>query len=528
MAMPSQMHHNFSLVPQIQGERSTFDQSCSYKTTFDAGYIVPVYSNEVLPGDTFKLRGQFLARMTTPIVPIMDNLHFDTFWFFVPTRLVWDNWERFNGAQTDPDDSTDFLVPVLATGTHPVGSIADYLGMPTEVSLHDVCAFYHRAYNLVYNEWFRDENLIDSVPVHKGDGPDPLADYTLLKRCKRYDYFTSCLPWTQKGPAVTLPMTGNAPVYGDGKAYQIQLNLAGAPRAGNVVGSHAQNLGFAGATGTPGNPIGFATKASLGSTPSGLYADLSATTSATINDLRQAFAIQRVFERDARGGTRYVEFLRNHFGVISPDFRLQRPEYLGGHSGRVIITPVQQTSATDAETPQGNLAAYGLIHEPFNGFTHSFVEHGIILGVCCVWADLTYQQGLERRFSRRTRFDYYLPATAHLGEQAVLNREIYYHNDANDILPFGYQERWAEYRYKQSLITGKMRSTYATTLDRWHLAQKFDTLPTLGPDFIKENVPMDRVLAVPSEPDFLMDAYFNCQVTRRMPMYSVPGLIDHF
>lgn len=540
--MRSVMAHQFSQIPRAEIQRSSFNRSHGYKTTFDSGYLVPFYVDEVLPGDTFNLKCTLFARLATPIVPFMDNMFMETFFFFVPNRLLWDNWQKFNGEQEKPGDSTDFLIPTIKnTGAFTVGSIADYFGIPTGVSNLEVNALPFRAYNLIYNEWFRDENLQDSLPVEKGDGPDDVADYKLVRRGKRHDYFTSALPWPQKGPGVEIPLTGNAPVIGNGNAINFTTDLNNnfalqiTTRGGSESVPNLRFVGGRGNTALPSSdPASFAQGVvsyplvGLSKSESGLLADLSNVTSATINSLRQAFQIQRLYERDARGGTRYTEILRSHFGVISPDARLQRPEYLGGSSSPININPVQQTSATDSTSPQGNLAAFGLASSRVHGFTKSFVEHGYIIGLVNVRADLTYQQGLQRMWSRQTRFDFYWPALAHLGEQAVLNKEIYAQGIAVDEEVFGYQERYAEYRYYPSQITGKFRSTYAEPLDMWHLSQKFDSLPTLSSQFIEDNPPVSRVIAVQDEPQFLLDTYFSLNCVRPMPVYGVPGLVDHF
>lgn len=529
------MAHLFSQIPSTKIPRSSFDRTHGYKTTFDAGYLVPFYCDEALPGDTFNCRANIFARIATPIVPIMDNLYMETFYFAVPVRLIWEHWEEFNGQQEDPGDTTDYLCPTVSapSGGWPVGSLSDYFGLPTGVDNLSVCSFWHRAYNLVYNEWFRDENLQDSVNVPKGDGPDDDSDFVLLKRGKRHDYFTSCLPWPQKGPGVELPLTGDAPVYSQLYDRETQQNIKATIGAlnGNVVGftgnyvwpyfwdeSHSAPLTSTMSGGRYGEAEGDLT----------LYADLSSVSAATINSLRQAFQVQKLLERDARGGTRYTEILLSHFGVKSPDARLQRPEYLGGSSVRININPVAQTDATSSVSPQGNLAGFGLASDNRGGFTKSFVEHCVILGLVNVRADLTYQQGIPRMFSRSTRWDFYWPALAHLGEQAVLNKEIYAQGTDVDDEVFGYQERWAEYRYFPSQITGKFRSTDSQSLDVWHLAQKFENLPALNSDFIQDNPPVDRVIAVPSEPQFLFDSYIRLKCARPMPVYSVPGLVDHF
>lgn len=538
------MNHLFSQIPRAEIQRSGFDRSHTYKTCFDENYLIPFFCDEVLPGDTFNLKASLFGRLATPAVPVLDNLYLDTFFFFVPTRLVWSNWQKFNGEQENPGDSTSYLVPTVACdGTS--GTIYDYFGIPylegngaSAGTTIEVNSLPFRAYNLIYNEWFRDENLCNSVTVPKGDGPDSASTFTLLKRGKRHDYFTSCLPWPQKGPGVSVPLAGGpAPVILGNRYTENNLTVS------SYLGDNTKGLqAFTYQLSSGGNVNGISPKVAYGSTStqnssvttfsnnqgSPLYADMSGVTAATINTLRQAFQLQKLYERDARGGSRYTEIIRSHFGVISPDARLQRPEYLGGSSTRISINPVQQTSSTDSTSPQGNLAAFGIVSDRVNGFKKSFTEHGYIIGLVNLRADLNYQQGLNRMWSRQTRFDFYWPVFAHLGEQAVLSKEIFADGSSADDDVFGYQERYAEYRYKPSLITGKMRSTDPAPLDVWHLAQKFTTRPLLNSQFIQENVPLSRSLAVPSQPHLLLDVYFKLDCVRPMPVYGVPGLTDHF
>jgi len=532
MNLPSVMGHNFSRVPEANIARSSFDRSNGYKTAFDAGYLIPVYTDEVLPGDTVNLNMTGFARLATPLHPFMDNVFMNSFFFFVPLRLLWSNFEKFMGDQENPGDSTDYLTPIVTTpgGGFAEDSLFDFMEIPTKVAnLTPVIAFYARAYNLIWNEWFRDQNLQDRVSVPKTDGPDAASLYTLLRRGKRHDYFTSALPWPQKGPSVDIPLGTQAPIKGIGVTNAASSSASGAigyaTAAANDMPIGTNAIAFGGTM-----LMEFQTTGGVGGTNRPrVYADLTEATAATINQLRQAFQIQKLYERDARGGTRYTEIIRAHFNVVSPDARLQRPEYLGGGQSIVNLHTVPQTSASDTEpTPQGNLAAYGTTSLNGHGFTKSFTEHGVIIGLVSVRADLNYQQGLNRRFSRRTKFDYFFPAFSGLGEQAVLNREIYAQGTSADEDVFGYQEFAADYRYKPSAITGAMRSNHAQSLDTWHLAQDFSALPLLNDAFIQDNPPIERVIAVPSEPQFIFDGYFKARWARPMPLYGVPGLIDHF
>jgi hypothetical protein len=516
------------MIPRADIPRSSFDTQYAHKTTFDAGYLVPIYCDEVLPGDVHRVKATMFARLATPLFPVMDNLHLDTHFFFVPNRLVWTNWVKFMGEQTNPGDSTSYVIPTVTSpaGGYAVGSLFDHFGLPTAGQITGSNTVTHsvlplRAYNLIYREWYRDENLQNSPVCNTGDGPDSASDYTMLRRGKRKDYFTGALPWPQKGTSVSLPLGTTAPIKYD-------LTTPTTDELLKISGSdgYYHNMYLSG-----GQLSANSTHATSGKA---LYADLSQATAATINQLRQSFQIQKLLERDARGGTRYTELLRAHFGVVPQDARLQRPEVIGVGSTYVNVNPIAQTSATNVTggaTPLGNLAAMGTALASGHGFTYHAQEHGYIIGIVSIRADLTYQQGLPKMWSRSTRYDFYFPVFATLGEQAILNKEIYVTGTSTDNDVFGYQERWAEYRYKPSQITGLFKSTSSGTIDAWHYAQKFTSLPTLNSTFIQETPPVDRTTAVGAAANgqqFLMDAFFDCKMARPMPMYSVPGLIDHF
>lgn len=560
------------MIPRAQIQRSTFDTSFTHKTTFNAGRLIPVYLEEILPGDTINCHVNALCRLISPLqVPVMDNVYLDFHFFFVPNRLVWEHWEEFNGQNSTAKgiQTVDYTVPQYKynLSAEHSGDLHSYFGLPyknptTAQGAHiAVSPLPFRAVWLIWNEWYRDENLQDPVPVDISDrgsiwsnneeAVNGLFPWSLPYRNKRHDYFTSASPWPQKGPGVELPLGGTAPVIGNGFTLGIRA-------IGNDT-SDALNWGtlhYSATSGTSGF-LGVSKYKEGGSVPtpieeegagvylnksqrvgvstdpanSGLVADLSSATAATINTLRQAFQLQRLYERDARGGTRYTEILRAHFGVVSPDARLQRPEYLGGFSQPMMINPVVQQSSTDSTSPQGHLSAFGVAGTSRRGFVKSFVEHGFVIGFASIRADLSYQQGLNRLWSRKTRFDYFWPALAHLGEQAVLSKEIFATGDEEaDNLVFGYQERFAEYRYHPSIVTGKFNSNAGGTMDVWHLAQDFGSRPVLNSDFIKEQPPINRISAVNIENThaFALDVFFKQKATRAMPLYGVPGLVDHF
>lgn len=564
--------HRFSDAPAMYMRRTKFDRSHVYKTTFDSGKLIPVFVDEVLPGDTCRLNVRYFSRLATPVKPIMDNIYLDWFFFFVPNRLVWNHWQNFCFEQEDPDDSTDYVCPTTSLvgksddTLHGVGTLWDYFGLPTGLpnTISGINALPFRGVYLIWNEWFRDENLQKSVKIQKGDTNEvfdgsrvaeqpewlqgiPESYLPCPPRGKRHDYFTSALPWTQKGPGVSIGLAGTAtivdpkPVAGYFVAQNNQdLGAAQLSRDGGVhdvwtsrngtlqyQGGYSVSIAGHSINGSGVNTI--VAKPGSSWLSKDAYADLDSSSIFTINSLRTAFQMQKFYERLARGGSRYTEVLRSFFGVVSPDARLQRPEFLGSFTKMMNINPIAQTSSTNDTTPQGNLSAYGVTGAKFHGFTKSFVEHGYVFGFCCARADLTYQQGINRMWTRSTVYDWYWPTFAHLGEQAILLKEIYATGDTEqDNSVFGYQERYAEYRYKPSVICGKFRSNIKGNLDVWHLSQYFETAPKLNPEFIEEDVPIGRIVAVPSEPQFLIDIGFKYTTVRPMPMFGTPGLVDHF
>jgi len=535
----SASYKQFVEVPHADIQRSTFDRSHGVKTTFDAGELIPIYADEMLPGDTFSCKLTAFARLATPIHPTMDNAFMDTHFFSVPLRLIWDDFEEFMGetktytasGSARLDETPDFTVaaPVAPTITaggsgEAEGSLADYLGVPTKIAGLEFSALYSRAYTLIWNDWFRDENLQKPATLLTTSGADATA-YAVLNRGKRHDYFTSALPWPQKGADVTLPLGTSAPVTGIGKfnTNYVDANTDNYETDGSAQVTYAKSANV-GVTGGDADETFRVEEDPDNAGYPNIRADLSEATAATINQLRLAFATQKFLERQARSGSRYIEVIKGHFNVTSPDARLQRPEYIGGGSSPVNISPVAQTSSTDATSPQGNLSAIGTSVISGHSFTKSATEHCILIGVVSVRTALTYQQGLNRMFSRATIYDYYWPTLSTIGEQAVLNKEIYAQGTAADDTVFGYQERYGEYRYKPSLVTGRFRSNATTSLETWHYAQEYSSLPVLGQSWIQQGkANVQRTLAVATEPQFIFDSLFKLRCTRPMPVTSVPG-----
>ena len=543
------------MQPEVETQRSSFDLSFDHKTTFNTGELVPIYVQEILPGDTFSLDTNFIVRMQTPIKPVMDNAYIDIYYFFVPNRLTWDKWEEFMGENKDgawDDDITEYNIPGIAvTSTQPYtkGTVADHMGLPINAPLGtDINCLPFRGYTLIWNDWFRNQNLQAPLPTyHQNDNVhtltnndlnDPSYGGAMLKVNKFADYFTTASPEPQKGDPVLIGIGNSAPVVGTGDALGIKWSTTEEDRflgystsGSNHVALSTTN-GKAGTTST--NMYSPKNNSLLGVSnnhESGLIADLTQATSVTINQLRQAFQIQKFLETDARSGTRYIEIIKGHFGVTSADARMQRPEYLGGERFPINMDQVLQTSESTSESPQGNTAAFSLTGAKESaGFTKSFTEHGYIIGVACIRTDHSYQQGVNRMWARKRKFDFYWREFAHLGEQEINEFEIYNGENVTNNT-FGYQERYGEYKYNQNIITGEMRSTYAQPLDVWHYGDYYEQQPTLSSEWGEETTAnVDRTLAVQStvSDQFLAEFYFKIKATRPMPLYGVPGLIDHF
>ncbi len=545
--MPSRnAESHFSMLPRNQFERSKFQIEHTHKTTFNAGKLIPFFCEmDVLPGDTYKMTTSAVIRMSTPKYPVMDNCYADFYYFFVPNRLVWEHWKEFNGENRNGawTNTTEYEVPTLTTPTGGAltGTLMDYFGIPIGVENVEFNALPIRAYILTWNEWFRDQNVTAPLTENIGDAnatadnENPVLGGTPLSVYKYHDYFTSCLPQPQKGEAITSPLGTTAPVITSETNNTVsnwpKLYWGNPTNGNNVAGDGGTIcLNSDGSTRGDGQNQGGGALGNI--IPKNLVADLTQATAATINALRLAFATQRILEKDARGGTRYTEIVRNHFGVISPDARQQRPEYLGGKRVPINMQQVVQTSSTvQGVSAQGNTAAMSLTGDTDNSFTKSFTEHGIILGLVCIRQDHTYQQGLERGWSRKRRLDYYWPSLAHLGEQPVYMKELYARGTDADNEIFGFQERWAEYRYKPNRISGEFRSTYETPLDSWHYGDLYEDAPVLSTEFLQETAQyIDRTLTVTSElqNQFIADFYMAITAVRPMPIYSVPGLLDHF
>lgn len=546
-ALRSTHQHNFATMVPPPIQRSSFDRSFTRKTTFDAGWLVPVYAEYCFPSDTISMDATFLCRINTLLYPIMDNLYLDTFWAFAPLRILWDNWQRFNGERATPEQSIDLEIPVLtgtAGGNYQIQpfDIGDYLGLPVGINMPlgnvddapGISALFFRMYNRFWNDWIRDQNTQGLAFQETGDGPDAYENYVILNRGKRHDRFSSALPWPQKGTAVALPLGTTAPIIGDGQAISFWNGTSHyALNYNDSTGINGQ-LGVTSSGGAVGGaPAGSAPTgdAYIGINPSPLsnshmLADLSNATSATINDLREAITVQQILELDARGGTRYVEQLWSMWRSQVPDYRLQRTEYLGGSSDMMGIHAVAQTARAEG-SDMGDLAAFGQMMAR-SGFTYNVLEHGILMCFVNVRADLTYQQGISPMWQWQSRYDFYMPPLAHIGEQPIYNREIYYQNTSADQEVFGYQEAWSPLRYSENLVTGAFRSNFAQTLDPWHLALEFTALPELDNGFVVDNPPIDRITATQEEGNegvqFRLDMRAKSRWARALPVYSTPGV----
>jgi len=531
------MNHDFSQVVGNTPQKSQFKRPYTFKGPIDFGKIYPFYADEVLPGDVFNVSGSAVARLSTPIFPIQDGMYLDFHFFFVPNRLVWTNWTKFQGERDDPADSIDFTVPRVLAGASGFGeeSLFDYLGLPNDVASLPVNALIPRCYQLIWNEYYRAQNVVDSLVVSKGDGPDTVTDYELLYRTKRADYFTRMNPAPQKGDAISVALGTTAPVIGDGNAvnfvkdtnnynYGLHFNAGGNLDVGHDFTGEAlpSNLASGGAVPTGGDALGLSQQSAY----SGMIADLTDASAITVDALREAVMLQQILELDMRAGSRYPEIIQAHWGIDVGDATMQRPELIGIATTAINVKPIPQTSETGTSA-QGNLAAIGYAEAANVGYTYGFKEHGHVLGLVSARCDLTYQQGKRRMWDRQTRFDFYEPMTAHLGEQTVLSKELYCDGTSNDDDVLGYVPIWEDYRYIPSMVVGKYRSNSATSLDSLHLAQDFATRPTLNAAFLQENPPIDRVVAVPSEPDLKLDVFLNIMASRPMPVFGTPGFTAH-
>jgi hypothetical protein len=514
--MKSVMQHNFGVTPTVEAPRSVFNLSHGHKTAIDVDYIYPLCVLDVLPGDTIRARSSILARMNTPQFPMMENVTLLEEWIAVPVRLVWENFRKFCGEQDNPTDSIDYTIPQFNSFTPSAESLHDYLGLPIRNLAMTPNSIYHRGYAKCYNDWYRDQNLIDSVHLDTDDGPDTATDYVLQKRGKRFDYYTQALPQPQKGDAVSLPLGTTAPVQQDGNPLSVRDSGSTWTKDLGSVTSDA-NVKFSGTAPSTSGSIYFS---------GGLEADLTSATAATINDLREAMSIQKLLEMDQRGGTRYPEIVANHFQVSFHEPSV-RSEVLSINRSPLNITPTPTTANTSAQVTTGvpgHLGAYATIGSTEGGFTKSFYEHCIIYAMYSIVSDLTYSQGMPIRFTKQTRYDYYWPALMGLGERTLELQELYYQNNASDSTAFGYIPRWDEYRFENSKITGIMRPDHSQSIDAWHLSEDFASAPTLNQTFIEYNTPVDRTVQITGEPDFIVDCYFDIKATRPIPTYGIPGV----
>lgn len=529
---PSPASHDFANVARIETKRSAFKANPRYTLMFDEGKLIPLPPVEVIPGDTFTFDFNMLCRLNTPIVPFMSGLNLHSYHFFVPYRILWEHWVNFQGEKVNPSDSTVYTVPVVTapSGGFAVESVYDYMGIPIGKQ-KNVSALQLRAYAEIYNKYFRDQNLINSIATPLGDGPDADTLYTIRRVAKYHDYFTSCLKAPQYGAAQSFSLTGQAPVIGLGK--ETQDWTAGTQAVYEAGGSGSVNYtSYRQIDPSVASYRWYAEEDADNTGFPNVKADLQNVGGITIAEFRETLMLQALAEIENRGGHRYVEILYSVYNVVSPDFRLQDPEYLGGSKTPLYVVPVAQTSASETGKPQGDLAAYGSAFKTNDGFTKSFTEHGCVITLVCVRSDgsNTYSQGLHRQWTRTTKYDFFNPYLQNIGDQAVLQQEIFLsdNNPTDDAIVFGYQERYAEYMYMPSYVLGKLRPAYATPYDYWHLSPEYGSAPTLSQTFIEEDAPVDRVVAVTTEPDFVMDVSLDATLTRPMALHSIPGMLTRF